>query len=130
MRGILYLLDLRQIFPCAWGKKKKCQRLVGKSQHRKGRYELNDFYMALPVPRSSLGAHSPPPTACQICQDFQGQEAHLPSPHLPRRDRELQHCCPLKLFGWDLLLLQPFLLLSLKEKGSAEPLCKGDTGGR
>lgn len=35
-----------------------CQLLGGKSQYRGRRYELNDFYVAVQVPRSSLGIHT------------------------------------------------------------------------
>lgn len=129
MRGILYLLDLRQIFPCAW-EKKKCQCLVGKSQHRKGRYELNDFYMALPVPRSSLGAHSPHPRPARSVRIFKGRK----------------HICLLLISLGGIGSCSTAALSScsggiccscshsssspLRRRGSAEPLCKGDTGGR
>lgn len=99
---------------------KKIPTTSRKISTQKREIRVQWFLHGSPSAQVQPGSTVPSPTACQSCQDSQGQEAHLPSPHLPQRDRQLQHCCPVQLLGRDLILLQPFLLLSLKEKGLSQ----------
>lgn len=104
-RGILCLLDLRQILPCAWKKKKKVPTASWKISAQKREIRVQWFLHGSPSAQVHPWEHIPltqqPARSVRILKGRNNICLLL----ISLEGMELQHCCPIQLFGWDLMFL-------------------------